>query len=288
MKDFSITALKKVINPLKIGKSKYPIPYTYVLKEGSRRIEFFGIKHTKNFNNSQIANVQNILESFKNKENFSIITEGQIAQDKLSVEQMVTKYGDRGLLFSFTSDNHVPIFSCEPTMKQMVQYTLLNTKIKKEDILLWVFVNVLDSFLNGSNAISAEQQGIIKVILEKEQKELGIKKSANAVFAEFYRKLKRITKKEIIPKKIEDLSKIKVDCRIIKKIQDPFTGRTLINKIGKEINDSRDKLMALSIMQQICDSKKDLFIMLGHNHVFAQRPALEFFIKNRQNHICVV
>lgn len=281
MKDFPIATLKKIINPLKLGRSKYAVPYTYTLKEKGRRIEFFGIEHTKNFSDPQIIKIQKILKSFKNKENLSVITEGQIIQDKLPSSQMVVKYGDRGLLFSFADKYSVTIFSCEPTMKQTVQHTLSSTKTKKEDVLLWIFVNVLNSFLNGSDVISEEQQGVMKVILEKEQKELGIKKSIDTTFAEFSRKLKEITKKEIIPKKLKNLSKTKIDYRIIKKIQDPFAERTIVNKIGREINYSRDILMALFIMQQISNSKKYLFIMLGHNHVFAQRPALEFFIKKR-------
>lgn len=260
---------------------RYKVPYILKKNDGCREVIFIGLEHTYKPNNPQLKKLESYLIYLKKKysRKFAIITEGGEIKESDTKNKMIKNYGERGLLKFFSQKEDVPLLYCEPNLKEMVSF-IKKEKIDRENIILWILFNLISQFVSDSGEISKKDKKIIIKNMAILKKIFEIRKTDLDLWQAFRRKLKRINLNDILPDKIDSLDKIKINKKRIVRLQDPFSSKTFINKAGAKVNNTREKLMFLKIIELLEKYKESgILTVLGANHVVAQKPAIDFYFK---------
>jgi len=243
---------KKIRFPHKFANYKYKIPYVFKLSGNNQNVTFLGCEHLKNATNAKNKELENFVRKIieKNKKKLFIVTEEEFVKS--------------GFLPRLTKKYRIPIFSCDPSNKELISLVISLKKFKKEYILLWIFLNILNQF---SKSNKLDNPSIIKAKnnIKTASKLLGINFS--------FKKLTTLFKKETGFEFCE-----KLNFKKIKELQDPFKTGSILNRVGSAINNTRDRIMFFCVVQKILSGHSGI-VIFGHNHIYAQEPAYKTLFK---------
>jgi len=271
-------AIKNLIIPPQIWTNiKYKKPYILTLKNKKQELLCFGLEHSKNPRDEQFVRIEKLFNKFISrnsfKKNMVILTEGALLKKVEEKEKMIEKYGEIGILTYLAKKNEIEIESIEPLFKEMIKVTK-EKRFKEKKIALWVAVNVLWGKLRQSK----EKRNLSMEDIKKSEKNLrviykniglNILKKREEITNFLKKEFKKETKKDIFNLKITEL----------KECQSPFLDKTTINNVSSYVNFAKDYLIAEKILKKL-KLGKNIFVVLGHNHIVAQEPAFRSFFKN--------
>lgn len=279
--------LNDIISASKIAKRKYKIPYIF---KRSKIIIYIGVNHSNNPKKPQFKLIKRLFQKFiaDNKNNTVVILENFIPYVKDSGDEMIKSFGETGLVAYLAEKYGIDKIAVELDQTSMLNF--VERKFKKLDIALWIFLNYVSVRFNSVDKLSQKEIVSFISILDKQLKINKLEKVAdvsnrkNAIEKYYFRvwrkKLLTISGCEYLPRIIKTIKKNNLDLAAIKKLQNPWQEKTLLNKIGAEMNDARDRFILLSILKLLASGKK-IFAVFGANHVVAQEPVLKLFIKRR-------
>lgn len=288
----SITSdiLNGIISASKIAKKKYKIPYVF---KWGKTITYIGVSHSKTPHKPHFKLIERLFQEFiaDNKNNAIAVLENFVPQLKDSSNKMIKSFGETGLVTYLADKYGIEKIVIEPEQKIILNF--VERKFKKFDIALWIFLNYISVRFNSVDKLSEKEiVGFISILdkqlkINRLEKVVNVRNKKDAIkkyYLESWRKkLLAISGYEYLPGIIKTIKKNDLDLAAIKKLQNPWQDKTLLNKIGVEMNDARDRLMLLSILKLLASGKK-IFAVFGANHVVAQEPALKRFIKKEGTH----
>lgn len=281
-----------VLYPHRYAKEKYKTPYILKYHKNNQGVLIIGVKHSKNPLSPQFKKIDQAWNEFLKRygyNNIVLLGEGEkISLMDSSKTQLIKKYGEIGLLSHISNKNNVSYQNTEPDQKILLNFAIKNSGHKKENVSLWILLNIINSLVKKSNPLSAGDLKILSKIIKDFDISSTIKSKraipgnkANFYFSENYflnlfnKSLHKFGLKEkIFPDDFEKLKTTRLNSKLIQEIQNPFIIKTPVNKIGSTINHARDRYISLCIMR-LLSKKKNVFAVLGANHVIAQKNVVK-------------
>ena len=202
-----------IIAPNLLNQYKYKIPYIIRLLNKQQKVVFLGINHSNNYKAPHFKKIESFLEELKknhSKKEIILITEGILPTKNLPKKEMVKKYREAGLLTYLANKEKISIYSCDTTFKKTANLIIKEKKFNKIDVALWIFLNVLNQFLNNSNPLLLADIKEINKIISNAKKMLKINIPVNILIKKFRKRLINITNENLIPEKLQDLTKLKI------------------------------------------------------------------------------
>ena len=242
----------KILEAKDYADTKYNIPYVLKLNKGEQFFVYFGIEHSNDPKRDQLKELETeYAEWIENaKANRVVVTEFAAPEESGERDELIRKHGEAGLMKYLSEKDSVEIMSVEPSPSELTDYLIEDNQYEKEDLVLWIIAN--------SIFYTKDVDGVIDSI-DKLNEKFGVDKDS-----EYY------------SNRFIEITDEKLDIKSAKKAQNPFSNRTLLNRIGSYINSVKDVLVAERLLK-LLDSGKSVFAVYGHNHVFAQKAVFEKF-----------
>ena len=244
----------KILEPKDYADIKYNIPYVFKLNKGKQSFVYFGIEHSNDPKRDQLVKLETEYTEWleKSKGDRIVVTEFTAPEESEERDILIREYGEAGLMKYLTNKDSVEIMSVEPNPSELTEYLINDKKYDKEDLVLWILANSIFH--------TKDVDGVIDSV-DKLNEKFGANKDSEYYKSRFF-----------------EITGEKLDIKSVKKAQNPFSSKTLLNQIGSYINSVKDILVAERLLK-LLDSKKSVFAVYGHNHVFAQEAAFEIYFK---------
>lgn len=257
-------------------KRKHPKPLILKIQKDHHNLLLYGTAH---FNSAKNKEFKKLTEAFNEFAKISPKKETVVLIEKFtpppmlrSPEEMLTKYGESGLIYYLGKKSGLKIICLEPDIKNVLK--LASRVCEKEKVMAWILLNQIFWKTKKSNPIKGDDIASIKKTLEFINTLFKTKRSSADIYFILAKSINKSVKKDLLPIELADLGIKKLNTKLIKNTQDPFRRGTAINDAGVEINRSRDYLMFKAIEKEI-SPKKSLFVVMGANHVYCQKGAVK-------------
>lgn len=268
----------KICSLADYANAKLKNPYILHIKGKKCSLFLYGCKHSRNIKNKQFSDIEKKFEHFlKANKNVAIVIEGQ-KPDLLPKKDLVKQYGETGFVFYLSQKNNMMVYEIEPTWNQLLKFAAKrNSKI---NIASWILLNVLHNKIKTATKFNEKSILQIKSLMDSLNEKLRFAKSERP-FEEISTHLSNVTGKTILPKSMDKLARFNFNPNYIFKLQDPFSSKTVLNKVGTDINLGRDYFLSKNILKVLMGNKS-VFGVLGLNHVFCTKKIFEDFFKKER------
>lgn len=276
MKKDSLKNIEEKILPLsQYPKTEPKSPLILHLKKEGQELFLYGCKHSNNIRNKQFKEIEAKFNYFfRNNHTPVVIIEGQEPPES-SKEELIKRYGEAGFLFYLSQNKKLKIYEIEPSWDQLLKFAVKRNR--KIDVASWILLNSLHNKLRTGKRIDEKAAINIKSLLGYVNEKLSLTKADN-VLELISDNLSHATGKLVLPKLPEQLIDFTFDSKYILKLQSPFLSQTIFNKVGADINLGRDYFLSKNILK-LLERGKNVFGVLGLNHVFCTQRVFEEFFK---------
>ncbi|OGM94663.1 hypothetical protein A2524_02045 [Candidatus Wolfebacteria bacterium RIFOXYD12_FULL_48_21] len=270
-------AEERILSLAQYPKAEPKSPFILNLKNKEQELFLYGCKHSKNIRNKQFKDIEKHFNYFlQNNRNVAIIIEGH-TPNVSSKDELVKKYGETGFVFYMSQKNKIKIYEIEPSWDQLLKFaTKRNSEV---NVASWILLNNLNSRIKMGNKFDEKTIASIKSLIHSIDEKLHLTKMGSA-FGIISNNLMNVTGKSVLPENPEQLTDFDLDSRYIFKLQNPFSTRTVLNKVGTDINLGRDYFLSKNILS-LLKKNKSVFGVIGLNHVFCTKDIFEDFFKKR-------
>lgn len=280
MKRFKINhkILDLLISPVEYAQHKRKSSYILNVKKNGQEILLYGCNHSSNWRNPHFAEIKKLFIAYRNrcKQKQTIAVIENFIPDKITdLKQMIQLFNESGYVYWLAHQAKIKLICIEPTKKQLFDF--IHTKgHKKENIALWLFLNFLKNNIDKKKSTLKCDIKKIRQLFRAISKDTKIDIKYSLLAKQF----NGIVNKKILPIKMTELKKYKIQIQVIKKIENPFSNNTVINKIGSDLNLARDYFMAEKIVS-LFKKGYSVFGALGINHVISQEAVYKKILNKK-------
>ena len=253
----------------------YSTPYISKLKYDDQDIVEIGVEHSRDPKHKNYIIINSLFKKFAethDPDKSIILIEGSIQKEILSKEEMISKFGESGFLVWLADKYKINTFCPEPSQEDILTLTNQNFG-HPEEILLWVFVNMLNNKPSTKEAHKANMLQIVTVA-----KILNLKRRSEEHINTFGLSLAKMTNNKISFSTEAELININIDKKILNDLQSPLLKKSILNDVGAAINIAKDSHIP-SHKINLLKNSYNIFSVFGKNHTACQEKALEEFIK---------
>ncbi len=268
---------EEILTLVKYQENEPKNPYILDLKNRKQELFLYGCKHSRNIRNKQFKQIEGQFNDFlRRNRNSAIIIEGP-RPDILSKEELVRKYTEGGFVFYLSHRKGIKVHEIEPSWDQLLGFAIKrNSKIS---VASWILLNTLNNRIKAGSKFDKKSVAHIKSLLASINEKLHFSK-ADHPFEEISIYLNDVAGKVILPKNSMELMGFNLNPQYIFKLQDPFSSKTAVNKVGTDINLGRDYFLSKNILK-VLESGKSVFCVLGLNHVFCTKKVFKNFFQKK-------
>lgn len=275
--------LNKILSPQEYFLLKHQAPYILDFKKDDQELLCIGVEHSRDPKAKHYLQIITLLKGFLSrhpKDSIMLAIEGFIPPAQKSKNSSIIHYGESGLLIYLAKKYQLNYFCSEPAQNEILKHVFDLNLFKKEDVALWIFLNVLWNTLKTSPILLDKEISLLNTLMQYLDEQLNNKIPHSNGFSLLLlrKRLKEITGSDLLSNDLDSLKKKRINIKTIEHLQNPFIKYTILNDIGSEINYTRDRFIADSLIQKL-ECGKNIFSVHGINHVVAQEPAFELFFK---------
>jgi hypothetical protein len=239
-------------------------PYVFKIEKGTQILTYIGATHSRNPLDVQFEIIEKEWGSFLevNSSSKLVLVEGGLRPISLTKEGSIIENSEAGFVTFLAEQKNLEVMCPEPDRgeerKELLKY------FTKEEIQYYYFARVLPSWFEKKKVkdISLHEQ------LEKYKQ--GLKEGIDDSWSGFDFSIEHM---KIIHKNIfhEEFDENNID--FIKKVINPTTEYSIINKVARASSIYRDLSIVSSIVNQ-WEQGKSLFVVMGFAHAVIQEKAL--------------
>lgn len=234
---------------------RHPLPYVLRLT-GSGELLMFGVRHTNDPRDAQIADIERLWHEFKPQVAFS---EGGIRPAAPGPDQAITRFGEPGLLRYLADNSRVELCSLEPPEDQ--EAAAMAAQFPQEQVKLFYILRNLSSASDGRSLEERRHSAFQSV--RQRRRLTGPPNSVKELNLLIARLLPQLPDSSSIPKQWFD----------------PSRSDTFLNQIARGSSDYRNCHMVPLIVGTVRTGKR-VFVLVGGSHVMVQEPALRSALRN--------
>lgn len=276
--------INNLITTQEYSKLKHHLSYTLNIKAKGKELLYLGVSHGRDPLDRKFRKIESLFRKFVRKhaeQNVINILENYIPSSVLSRDEMIKKHGETGLMFLLSMELGIKVVCPEPSPSESIKFVESRGR-DRVDILLWIFLNILNSRLGKQKTVVLEEAHVAFLSVYKINREQQVFKCDSKADLEFIfkRRLKEILlfNDDLFQKSLEEIL-MSLGALKIKKLQDPFLKFSAINLIGSDFNLARDYFVGSEIIDQLFNKRKNVFAVFGLNHVICQEKAIRMTIK---------
>ncbi len=271
-----------IVSLQEYNSDDYETPYVIKLNNEDGEILCIGVEHSIDPLHNNYVVIESLFKDFiKKGKEYTVVLIENFKPEIESKKNMIKKYGESGFLVWLSNKYDVKSICPEPSPNEVMNFVIEKWNFKKEDILLWIFLNMLLYALKSQKTnIVNNADNIINQIKDIGDS-IGIKKSFDEYLLYFQNKLNEIFGNGFVFGNKNELLNQEWNIKEIEDIQNPFIKKTIINEIGAAFNSARDAYIALAKIK-LFEEGKNIFSVFGKNHVVCQESVLKEFLKRKK------
>ena len=246
---------------------KHSTPYVYHYKSSTQDLIFFGVRHTRNYQDTQFSNLFEKWSEFimsDNRKKILLIEKIEVPVLKSDLEKSVKAYGEAGYGIFLAQSDFIPVAIGEPQKNEIVE-DLLNTFTKEEILLFYICSDIkhwqlntmdrtIDKFLSDQN---------IKYKISLSIPDLNVDKIYTKKLFE-----------NILGMNFDENDKLN-----LQQVTDPRNNNTILNRISRQQSLFRN-LYIMNIIEKYWLEGYSLFVLYGAGHAYMQQKPLEDLVRN--------
>ena len=240
---------------------KHKQPYILDLESGRGRLLYFGVKHVKNLNDPQIAEIEKRWAKFRPT---LILSESGVRAVESSREKAIERYGEAGLLSFLAAKHNIRIKSIDPPRLDEIAHLLSTKRWTGEQIKLFFILRRV-----AENAKRPKPQPVDAFVKEglKALSTVSGLEGAPATLSEFEESVRRV-----LPS-VPDWKQIQTT------VFDPNPTLGLYtNDVAYASSQYRDRYMVKLLAEEVKKGER-VFAVVGASHVVMQERALRKALK---------
>ena len=235
-------------------------PYVLKLSENGGSLLYFGVRHTYDPSDPQLADIERLWLDFKPTVAFS---EGGVRPSESSKQTAVTRFGEPGLVRFLADVDGIPVISLEPARSRQVE--MLAPSYSLEQIkLFYVLRQVMQFWRNPDRGVTLEEY------LEPVVRHLNGMERLADVDPGSVSEIGDTTAK-LIPD-------LKNWMRVPAAWFVPFRNDSYTNRIARRLSEIRNRHM-VKILFDAVERQERVFAVVGLGHVVMQERALRAKLK---------
>lgn len=250
------------------AKMHHETPYLYRLESKGQLLYYFGAQHSRDPEHPQYKLLvekwgEFIHESQSQRIKTAVVIEAfEISAQRLSLEECVKRYGERGAgAYMADKDKALLVFG-EPKMEDVVLYLL--KKYSKEEIVLFFECVALNFWHNNKTGKSIEEF----LASHTEKYRILLNWPDLVISTQFIQEIyKRVTNQELHMQ----------DGKVFGEITSPTVTGSRINELSRSQSLYRNEYL-LDQIEKYWNEGYNLFIVYGAGHAVMQEPVLRDFV----------
>lgn len=239
----------------------HPSPYTFEVHDGNKAIFYFGVRHSRDPHDPQWKILEEYWERFVTQsagERVALFEgRGGYSLDALSKEEVITKFGEAGLLAMWCTAHDIPYQSAD--LPQEEEFLKLKELFDKDLVTYFIFARSAGAWLRGG-AMGSYDEVIGKAVRSTAERIPGASDSL-AFYAAMH---KKIFERELSQNERETLIRAAA----------PIYYDSVLNDISRASGHLRNAHIALEIEKQWLTGKS-VFVLFGSAHAVIQERAVK-------------
>ena len=246
-----------------------PLPYVFEVKNGEKKLVYFGAKHFYDPEDEQVEEVSRAWEDFLKRtagQDALVLVEGGTRDVAINEVTAIERDGEAGLISYLAAQAGVSVESPEPPKSYEIDELLKS--FKKEEILYYYFARAVAQWHRTDKSVDWESY--IRQILSDEARGLGYQSDFLGVISEIHHR--------IFSAKL-DVN----DEDHFNQAEDPTVITSVSSEVARATSILRDQYI-LGEVEKKWKEGKSLFVVYGGTHAVMQEPALRALLEQNNLH----
>ncbi|MDO8572570.1 MAG: hypothetical protein Q7S11_02235 [bacterium] len=242
-----------------------PRPYVFAINKPEQSLVYFGSTHSRESNNEQFIILEKEWEQFLKKtgeENRVVFVEGGLRTVRSTKEEAILKDSESGFITYLANQATIEIVCPEPDRN--TERKELLKEFTKEEIQYYYFARTIPSW----HEVRKTSDVNFADHLDRYKQEL--RKGVDDEWRDFDFSLENMRS---IHRKIFHSEFDEQDIDYIKKILNPTTEESVVNKVARASSAFRD-VNIISKIEEYWNLGKSIFAVFGFAHAVTEEPAL--------------